>query len=240
MDEDGKHGANFQGEMASIARRPGRPKGLPKPPGSGRQPGTPNKISRDVKELALKDGPKMLAGLKKLALEATDERTRLAAITAYLDRAYGRPVQATELTGKDGAPLDGPSSMMSDLEAVRRIRYLMDNAKQAETAKSAAEIADDRETAKAIAFTTAVGAKLEELQAPPAEKPLDLTPEMIVPINKPQPWHSGDPQWQQPPEPQPTRQWPTAEEQELLRAQRQEDRAFERTHTPRVIMGRHR
>ena len=131
MDEDGKHGANFQGEMASVARRPGRPKGLPKPPGSGRQVGTPNKISRDVKELALKDGPKMLAGLRKLALGAADERTRLAAITAYLDRAYGRPVQATELTGKDGAPLDRPHSMMSDLEAVRRIRYLMGNAKRA-------------------------------------------------------------------------------------------------------------
>ena len=238
--DNGNHPANSDTVIPLTGRRPGRPKGLPKPPNSGRQKGVRNHVSRDVKELALNDAPKMLAGLKKLALEAVDERTRLAAITAYLDRAYGRPVQATELTGKDGAPLDRPSSMMSDLEAVRRIRYLMDNAKKAETAKSAAEIADDRETAKAIAFTTAVGAKLEELQAPPAEKPLDLTPEMIVPINKPQPWHSGDPQWQQPQEAQPTRQWPTPDEQELLRAQRQEDRAFERGNAPRVIMGRHR
>ena len=36
---------------------------------------------------------------------------------------------------------------------------------------------------------------------------------------------------------QPPRQWPTPDEQELLRAQRQEDQAFERSRTPRVIMG---
>ena len=131
MDSPSNKPSNEGENVVPLRRRPGPPKGTPRPEGAGRKKGVPNRITRDVKEIALKDAPAMLRGLKRLAESAVDERTRLAATIAYLDRAYGRPVQATEITGKDGAPLNGEEREMSEIETGRRIAFMMNRASHA-------------------------------------------------------------------------------------------------------------
>lgn len=120
--------ANIEAESAPARRRPGRPKGLPKPPGSGRKPGTPNRVTRDVREAAGKHGTKALKALVEL-LDAPDPKIRTIAAREILDRAYGRPLTPSEVTGKDGAPLI-PATEMSNLEALRRVRWIMNKAKR--------------------------------------------------------------------------------------------------------------
>lgn len=73
-----------------LPRTRGRPKGLPKPPGSGRRKGVPNRVTRDAREAASKFAPKALAALAKL-LQNQDSKIALAAAIELLNRAHGRP-----------------------------------------------------------------------------------------------------------------------------------------------------
>lgn len=123
VDIDSKQSANETALAPVIGRRPGKPKGHPKPPGSGRQKGQRNRVTVEIKELAQLHGPKMLRALVQLAEKSPDDKVRLAAQREVLDRAYGRPMTPQEITGKDGAPLN-PVSEMSDVEAARRINFL--------------------------------------------------------------------------------------------------------------------
>jgi hypothetical protein len=75
----------------------------------GRQKGTPNKATRDVKALAQKHGPDCIKGLAKLAVKAESEQARIAAMKELLDRAYGRPAQA--ITDADGGNLNIPAAI---------------------------------------------------------------------------------------------------------------------------------
>ncbi|WP_072389476.1 hypothetical protein [Hyphomicrobium sp. CS1BSMeth3] len=69
----------------------------------GRQKGTPNKSTAEVKDIARQHGPAMIEALVKLAKTAKSETARVAAIKEILDRAYGKAPQA--LTGEHG---EGP------------------------------------------------------------------------------------------------------------------------------------
>lgn len=71
----------------------------------GRKPGTPNKITAEVRALAQQYSPAAFAELARLATQATSEQARVAAIKEILDRAYGKSPQALEVTGEGGAPL---------------------------------------------------------------------------------------------------------------------------------------
>lgn len=73
-----------------IGRR-GRPKGLPKPPGSGRKPGTPNRITREVREAAQKHTVKALTTLARLT-KHEDPKIALAAAVELLNRGHGKPM----------------------------------------------------------------------------------------------------------------------------------------------------
>ena len=70
---------------------------MPVPRGTrvgGRQKGTPNKVGREVRELAQKHGPKIIQGLVEMANdEKTPHAARVSASKEVLDRAYGRPAQ---------------------------------------------------------------------------------------------------------------------------------------------------
>lgn len=112
---------------ATVRRRPGRPKGLPKPPGSGRQKNTPNKVTRDIREAASKHGTKALAALVRL-LDSPDPKIVATAAREVLDRAYGRPMTPSEISGPDGKPLrsevlHADVSEMSNLDVVRRLLF---------------------------------------------------------------------------------------------------------------------
>jgi hypothetical protein len=129
MELPDTHSSNAQSPGTIRTGRRGPPKGTPKPPGSGRKPGTPNRVTADLKALAAKSAPKMLAELKKLALEAKDERTRLAAIIAYLNRGLGTPTQSTEISGPNGSPIRSEDvTEVSDIAAARRIAFMFDEA----------------------------------------------------------------------------------------------------------------
>jgi len=66
-------------------------------PGAGRPNGSQNKVTLEVRELALEHGPTALKNLVMLSQKAKSESVKLAAIREILDRAYGRPQQAMEI-----------------------------------------------------------------------------------------------------------------------------------------------
>ena len=57
----------------------------------GRQKGTPNKATAEVRDLALDYGPEAVKELGRLAQEAKSETARISACNSILERAYGRP-----------------------------------------------------------------------------------------------------------------------------------------------------
>ena len=69
----------------------------------GRQKGTPNKVTADLKKLAGKHGKEAVAAILTIARSAENEQTRLAAWRELLDRGFGKPAQYNEIGG--GAPL---------------------------------------------------------------------------------------------------------------------------------------
>lgn len=80
-----------------------RPKGLPKT--GGRQKGSPNRATADIKALAQVHGPDAVGTLASImADESVPPAARVAAAKELIDRGYGKAVQPTELSGKDGAP----------------------------------------------------------------------------------------------------------------------------------------
>lgn len=71
----------------------------------GRKPGSRNKATAEIKELAMAFAPAAIAEAGRLSKSAESETARLAAINIILDRAYGKPKQAMEHSGPDGGPI---------------------------------------------------------------------------------------------------------------------------------------
>lgn len=70
----------------------GRPKGYPR--SGGRQPGTPNHATAEVKEAARVHGPKMIAMFAAIANNPKKpDMVRMHAGKELLDRGYGKAVQ---------------------------------------------------------------------------------------------------------------------------------------------------
>ena len=61
----------------------------------GRRKGMPNKATAEVKAAFRKHGKELVTALLKLT-KSDDERVRLGAIQAALDRGWGKPAQAVE------------------------------------------------------------------------------------------------------------------------------------------------
>ena len=76
-----------------------------KVPGSGRRKGVPNRVTREIRELAQKYTNRAVKQVWKLAQDAKDEDVQLRAITLLLAYAHGKPTQRQELTGADGERL---------------------------------------------------------------------------------------------------------------------------------------
>ncbi len=66
----------------------------------GRQKGTPNKNTADLKEMAGKHGKEAIAAVLELARNGDNETIRLAAWRDLMDRGYGKPAQA--IVGESG------------------------------------------------------------------------------------------------------------------------------------------
>ncbi len=59
----------------------------------GRQPGTPNKATAEIRDLARKYTPEALKELARLTTQAESEQARVSAIKELFDRAYGKSTQ---------------------------------------------------------------------------------------------------------------------------------------------------
>ena len=81
----------------------GRKKGTPKT--GGRRPGSHNKVTRDLRELAQPYGPDAVMTLARIMSESDNETAKIAAAKELLDRGYGKAKQYIEATGKDGKDL---------------------------------------------------------------------------------------------------------------------------------------
>ena len=88
--------------MAGGGSEPGERRG-------GRQKGTPNKATAEVRELALEYGPDAIRELARLSMEAASETARISAIGMLLDRGYGRalPSRTIQLDLPDVSTADG-------------------------------------------------------------------------------------------------------------------------------------
>lgn len=82
----------------------GRPKGQPKT--GGRQKGSLNKATAEVKTLAQQYGKESIDTLAKIMKEGESDASKIAAAKELLDRGYGKSTQA--ITGADGAPFMPP------------------------------------------------------------------------------------------------------------------------------------
>ena len=72
------------------------------PPGvrlGGRKVGTPNKATRELRELAQPYAPEALEVLAKIMRNGESEQARVAAANALLDRGHGKPAQSIHTTG---------------------------------------------------------------------------------------------------------------------------------------------
>lgn len=72
--------------MAFTPPKPGERRG-------GRQKGTLNKSTMEIRELAQAHAPAAIAAAVKLMKNAESETAKIAAITLILDRGYGKPTQ---------------------------------------------------------------------------------------------------------------------------------------------------
>ena len=91
----------------------------------GRQPGSLNKVTAEIKDLAGEHGPTAFKELVRLATDAKAEATRVSACKEILDRAYGKSPQSLEHSGKISNPIE---EEVSDLEVARRVAFLLTNA----------------------------------------------------------------------------------------------------------------
>jgi uncharacterized protein DUF5681 len=86
--------------------------------GQSGNPGGRPKVLGDVQEMARQHAPRIIVELARLALKAKSETARIAAIRELLDRGYGRPRQAMEVS----VPADNPLQLLLDeIDARSRI-----------------------------------------------------------------------------------------------------------------------
>jgi len=69
----------------------------------GRQKGTPNKATKDIREFAREYTRQALETLVQIATEGESEAARVSAANAILDRAYGKPSQSIDHQSSDGS-----------------------------------------------------------------------------------------------------------------------------------------
>lgn len=77
-----------------------------KRPGAGRPKGAKNKRTLEIEAAAKEFAPVALQALAEIAQSSESDSARVAASSALLDRAYGKPRQAHEHTGEGGGPVE--------------------------------------------------------------------------------------------------------------------------------------
>lgn len=79
-------------------------------PGAGRKPGKVGAAKRALSEMAKDHAQAALATLAAIHADTqAPAAARVSAATAILDRAYGKPPQALDLTSSDGSMTPAPT-----------------------------------------------------------------------------------------------------------------------------------
>ncbi len=178
MDDMANNVANI---TDAAPRKPGRPKGSPKPPGSGRQKGTPNKATKEIAEIAQKHGKVIVDGLVKEFKTTDDLDVKVKIASLVLSYGYGQPTRRAELTGADGGPIQQRTEILA---ASQRVVAAMAEASTADDPAVAMD-AEGLHGIKAISFLAARQAAQERDQAPARPS----TPAVDLPAPEP----SGEP-----------------------------------------------
>lgn len=71
----------------------------------GRQKGTLNRATADIKALAQQYTGEAIKTLAEIMRTSENDTARIAASKELIDRGHGKSVQGVELTGKDGGPV---------------------------------------------------------------------------------------------------------------------------------------
>lgn len=95
---------------------------------SGNPSGRP-KIDPAIKEMARAASVQAIQRAIEL-LASNDENVALKAVNTVLDRAWGKPVQATEISGPDGEAIHVESGI-GDLDLARRIAFALEKGARA-------------------------------------------------------------------------------------------------------------
>ena len=90
------------------------------PKGKSGNPGGRPKVLGEVQELARQYAPTVIVELARLALRAKNETARIAAIRELLDRGYGKPRQALEVSAPEGDPLDPLRMLLEEIDEISR------------------------------------------------------------------------------------------------------------------------
>ena len=91
---------------------------------SGNPSGRP-KLDPAVRDLARAASVQAIERAIRL-VEDSDPNVALKAINCVLDRAWGKPVQATEISGPEGEPIEINETL--GLDAARRIAFVLQSA----------------------------------------------------------------------------------------------------------------
>lgn len=83
-----------------MSGKPGNP-GWKK--GQSGNPGGRRKQDYRIKDLAQQYTDEALATLRSIMKKSVDDRARVAAANAILDRGYGKPAQSVDITNSDGS-----------------------------------------------------------------------------------------------------------------------------------------
>lgn len=74
-------------------------------PGAGRKKGKVSAAKRQLADMAKDHAEQALAILVSIAGTGESESARVSAANAILDRAYGKPAQALQVSAPDGGPV---------------------------------------------------------------------------------------------------------------------------------------
>lgn len=88
-----------------------------RPKTGGRQKGTPNKATREIREIAQAHTDTAISTLAFIAKNGESEAARVSAANSILDRAYGKPRLALEHSGPDGQAIEVKGAGVSGLLA---------------------------------------------------------------------------------------------------------------------------
>ena len=75
--------------------------------GAGRKPGIVSQAKMTLAEQSRVYGPDLIKALYQIAMdEEAPPNARVSAANSILDRAYGKPLNAMQVTGKDGGAIE--------------------------------------------------------------------------------------------------------------------------------------